>query len=112
MIMCATLGAGGTVGHGLGRASHVALASVTDGQISSWEELDVGWDRLHDQGTEGAHHARIVRFLRDHDVEVVVTPHIGPGMQRTLSSMGVRMVLGAQGDARRAVTEAAGTMAE
>jgi predicted Fe-Mo cluster-binding NifX family protein len=112
MIMCATLGSGGTVGPGLGRASRVAVASVTDGHISSWEELEVGWDRLHDQGTEGAHHARITRFLRDHNVEVVVAPHLGAGMQRTLGSMGVRMVLGVQGDARRAVTQAAGTGAE
>jgi predicted Fe-Mo cluster-binding NifX family protein len=109
MIMCATLGSGGTVGPGLGRASRVALASVTDGHISSWEELEVGWDGLHDQGAEGAHHARIARFLLDHDVEVVIAQHLGAGMQRTLGSMGVRLVLGVDGDARRAVTQAAGT---
>lgn len=107
MIVCSTLGPGGTVGGGLGRAARVAVATVSGGQVSSWEELDVGWDRLHDEGAEGAHHARIVRFLREHDVEVVVASHIGPGMVRTLGSMGVRTVLGVEGDARAAVADAA-----
>ncbi len=108
MIICATLGPDGTVGGGLGRASRVAVASVSDGEIGSWDEVEVGWDRLHDEGTEGAHHARIVRFLREHGVEVVVASHIGAGMVRTLGSMGLRTVLGEQGDARSAVTRAAG----
>jgi predicted Fe-Mo cluster-binding NifX family protein len=107
MIVCTTLGSAGAVGGGLGRASRVAVADVDDARVSSWEEYDVGWDRLHDQGTEGAHHARIVKFLREHDVEVVVAAGIGPGMQRTLGSMGVRAVSGATGDATEAVVRAA-----
>lgn len=107
MIVFTTLGPGGTVGGGLGRATHVAVASVEDGQITSWTEHEVGWDRLHDEGTEGSHHARIVRFLRDHHVETVVARGAGEGMQRTLGSMGVRPVLGAHGDAREAVLAAA-----
>lgn len=111
MIICTTLGPGGTVGGGLGRATHVALASVTGGAIGAWDELEVGWDRLHDEGSEGSHHARIARFLRDNSVEVVVAAHIGPGMQRMLGTMGVRAVLGAHGDARQAVVDAAGALA-
>jgi predicted Fe-Mo cluster-binding NifX family protein len=107
MIVCTTLGRDGAVGGGLGRASQVAVAVVDDGQVSSWEEYDVGWDQLHDQGTEGAHHARIVKFLREHDVDVVVAAGIGPGMQRTLGSMGVRAVSGVTGDAGEAVVRAA-----
>lgn len=107
MIVFSTLGPNGTVGGGLGRASRVAIASVAGGRIDSWEEHEVGWDRLHDEGAEGAHHARIVRFLREHGVEVVVARGIGPGMQRTLGSMGVRSVLGVEGDAREAVAAAA-----
>lgn len=107
MIVFSTLGPNGTVGGGLGRASQVAVASVSDGRIDSWEEHEVGWDRLHDEGAEGAHHARIVRFLREHGVEVVVARGMGPGMQRTLGSMGVRSVIGVEGDAREAVIAAA-----
>ncbi len=107
MIVFTTLGPGDTVGGGLGRATHVAVAAVEDGQITSWTEHEVGWDRLHDEGTEGSHHARIVRFLRDHHVETVVARGAGEGMQRTLASMGVRPVLGVHGDAREAVVAAA-----
>ena len=110
MKICSTLGPGGAVGHGLGRASHVALATVEDGEIRSWDEVEVRWDSLHDEGTEGAHHARIARFLRDNAVDVVVAPHVGAGMQRMLGTMGIGMFLGAQGDAREAVTRAAGAV--
>lgn len=111
MIVFSTLGPNGTVGGGLGRAPRVAVASVSDGRIDSWEEHEVGWDRLHDEGAEGAHHARIVRFLREHGVEVVVARGMGPGMQRTLGSMGVRSVLGVEGDAREVVVAAASAAA-
>lgn len=107
MIVMTTLGPDGRVGGGLGRASHVAVASVTDGTVDSWDELEVGWDRLHGQGTEGAHHARIVTFLREHHVNVVVAKGIGEGMQRVLGNMGIRTVLGVEGDARETVLRAA-----
>lgn len=106
MVVCTTLGPGGQVGGGLGRAAEVAVVSVTDGVIESWQEYEVGWDLLHDEGSEGAHHARIVRFLREHEIDVVLARGIGPGMQRTLGSMGVRAVVGVQGDARQAVLAA------
>lgn len=107
MKVCTTLGPDGTVGGGLGRAARVAVASVEDGQVASWDEHDVGWDALHDQGSEGSHHARIVRFLREQGVDVVVAAGIGPGMLRTLGSMGVRAVTGASGAAKDAVVAAA-----
>ena len=107
MIVCTTLASDGTIGGGLGRASRVAVARVDGDRLSSWKEYDVGWDRLHDQGTEGSHHARIVTFLREHEVDVVVAAGIGPGMHRTRGSMGVRAVLGAAGSAREAALRAA-----
>jgi predicted Fe-Mo cluster-binding NifX family protein len=91
------------VAHGWGRAPRVALATVVDGAITGWQVHDVGWDVAHDEGTEGAHHARVVRFLRDNDVEMVVAEHMGDGMVRTLGTMQLPVVLGAQGDARASV---------
>lgn len=110
MIVCIPVASDGRTGPHWGRASRVALATVEDGQITEWQEIEVGWDTAHDQGTEGSHHARIARFLRDHEVEVVVANHVGPGMRRMLSTMGIPTVLDAHGDAREAVEDAAAAL--
>ncbi|MEP7191987.1 MAG: NifB/NifX family molybdenum-iron cluster-binding protein [Actinomycetota bacterium] len=86
-----------------GRADWVAVADVVGGEIVSWREVEVSWSRLHDEGTPGSHHARVVTFLREHQVEAVVANHMGDGMVRTLDTMGLPVHLGAAGDARAAV---------
>jgi len=53
-----------------------------------------------------APHARVARFLIDHHIDVVVAEHMGPGMTRMLTTMGIRVSLGALGDARAAVLAA------
>lgn len=98
----------GQVAPGWGRARTVAVATLANGSIADWDEIEVGWDAAHDIGSEGSHHARIARFLREHGVGVVVAGHMGPGMLRMLTSMGLQVELGAVGDARKAVTSAAG----
>lgn len=70
--------------------------------MSAWEEFDVGWGTLHDAGTEGSHHARIARFLLDHEVEAEVAHHMGPGMEHMLGKMGLTVRLGETGDAKDA----------
>ena len=107
MILCIPVTDDGSTAPGWGRTHRMAVASTsTSGQIIDWQELDVGWDSLHDEGTEGAHHARVARFLIDHHVDVVVAEHMGPGMTRMLTTMGIRISLGAFGDARAAVLTA------
>lgn len=86
-----------------GRAARVALAEVEGGEITSWQEVTVSWDTLHDTGTDGAHHARVVRFLREQGVQAVVAHHMGDGMVNTLHKLGLQVSLGADGDARAAV---------
>ena len=107
MIVCIPVNATGEAGSGWGRAARVAVADVRDGAIAGWETFDVGWDALHDTGTEGGHHARIARFLKEHAVEMVVAGHMGPPMARMLEGMRIGVRVGATGDARRAVVEAA-----
>jgi predicted Fe-Mo cluster-binding NifX family protein len=92
-----------------GRADQVAIADVVDGEVRGWEQHDVGWGTAHDTGTEGAHHARIASFLREHDVEAVAVEHVGTGMQRMLATMGIRVVTGLSGDSRTAARTAAST---
>lgn len=106
MVICVTLGPHGSVSGGLGRAARVALAVVENGSLTSWEEIDVGWDELHDSEAEGAHHARLVRFLREREVATVIAGGMGEGMRRVLANMGIRLVL-AGGGARDAVLAAA-----
>jgi len=106
VIIAVPVTADDRVAHGWGRAARVAVAAAADGVISAWQVHDVGWDALHDEGTEGAHHARVVRFLKDNEVEAVTAEHMGEPMVRTLDSMGIAVVLGATGEARAGVLAA------
>ncbi|MFN8196065.1 MAG: NifB/NifX family molybdenum-iron cluster-binding protein [Nocardioidaceae bacterium] len=108
MIVCVPVAPNDEVGHGWGRAARVAVTEVSGGELVSWDEYDVRWDELHDAGGEGSHHARIVRFLKDHAVEAVVAGHMGPPMHHTLDKLGVAVHTGAVGDARDAVLAAVG----
>lgn len=107
MVVCVPVTGDGTIDPRWGRARRVAVAEVTAAGILRWEEHDVGWDELHEAGTEGSHHARVVRFLRENGVEAVIAEHLGPGMAHMLDRMGIRLRLGAAGDARRAVLSVA-----
>jgi predicted Fe-Mo cluster-binding NifX family protein len=98
---------GSQVGGGWGKAQRIAIATVEDGAVTGWVEHDVRWDIAHDEATEGSHHARVVRFLRDNDVQVVATGHMGPPMARMLGTMGIRAVVDAAGDPREVALTAA-----
>jgi len=106
MIAAIPIGADGTVGPRWGRAERVAVAHATSDGIALWEEYDVAWDSAHDEGTEGAHHARVARFLQEHHIDTVIAGHMGDGMTRMLTTMGLRVTVGAAGDARRQVADA------
>lgn len=106
MIVAIALTPEGAAGQGWGRAPRVAIARVDDGRIQAWDVHDVRWDVLHDEGPEGGHHARIARFLREHDVELVIAGHMGPPMVQMLGRMDIAVRLGFEGDARAAVAAA------
>ena len=107
MRVCIPVTGDGQIDPRWGRAARVAIAEVRDGQVADWQEHDVGWGELHDAGTEGSHHARVARFLREQRVEAVVAHHMGEGMRRMLDKMGLQVRLGAAGDARPAAVAAA-----
>lgn len=106
VIVCVPVTADGQVAAGWGRAPAVAVATVSGGAIDGWRVHDVRWDEAHDAGTEGSHHARIARFLREQEVQRVVAGHMGEPMVRMLGSMRVAVTLEAAGDARAAVLAA------
>jgi len=91
-----------------GRADWVAVADVSDGEIAKWQEIEVSWNRLHDEGSGARHHARIARFLKEHQIEAVVADHVGDGMVRMLDTMKLPLHVNASGDARAAVLAAVG----
>ena len=99
--------AGSEVGGGLGRARTMAVATLnTADEITEWQEFQVGWDILHEQGPHGSLHAQIVGFMRDHDIAAVVSGHMGPPMVNTMMKLGV-LPLSAAGEARSAARDAA-----
>jgi predicted Fe-Mo cluster-binding NifX family protein len=107
MVICLAVADDGSIDPRWGRAQRVAIATVEAGTTTGWEEFDVSWDTLHDTGPEGAHHARVARFQREHQVDTVLAQHMGEGMAHMLQKMGVTVRLGIVGDARRAVSAVA-----
>ena len=107
MLTCVPVLPDGRIDPRWGRAATVAIAQVDDGLVTAWQELAVGWDELHDVGTEGGHHARVARFLKEHGVQTVVANHMGPDMLTMLGRMGLTVRLGASGNAREAAASGA-----
>lgn len=103
MIIAAPIDGDGNIGHSWGRARTVVVATVTDGKITRWEPHDVGWDVLHDERSEGSHHARVITFLRHHEVQTVLVHQVGEGMRRMLTSAGIDLRDGVYGNARMAI---------
>ena len=88
------------------RNTAIRIAEVTDGSIASWQVHEVSWDVLHDSTTHGSHHARVVTFLKDHGIQAIVVDHVGEGMQRMLTTMGIPLLPASPGDAQTSVLAA------
>lgn len=106
MIVATPVNAVGESAAAWGRAHWVGVAEVSDGAISSWQVHEVAWDELHDSGTHGSHHARIVRFLKEQGIEAVVVDHMGPGMMQVMAKLGIPLLPSRPGDAQASVLAA------
>jgi len=95
--------ADGQSGSHFGRAHWASVAEVADGVISDWQVHEIAWDIAHDQGTHGAHHARVARFFKEQGIEAVVAAEMGPGMMRMLTTMGLPILPASPGDAQASV---------
>jgi predicted Fe-Mo cluster-binding NifX family protein len=96
----------GTTDARFGRAHWVAVAEVADGAITSWQVHEVSWDVLHDEGSHGSHHARVMTFLNDEQIEAVVSAEMGAGMARMLHSAKLPILPSRPGDAQAALLAA------
>lgn len=99
-------GGGAAPGGGLLPSNEGGEGVFAEGHIVDWTVHQVGWDVSHDQGAPGSHHDRVVAFLTAQGITHAVVDHMGPGMLRTLSALGIGVISGAAGDARRAVQDA------
>ena len=106
MVVCVAVTEDGLVARRWARSERVALAEVGPDGIESWREVDVDWGRLRETGTEGRHHARVARFLREHHVGAVAARHMGDDMAHMLGKLGIAVHLGASGSARDAALQA------
>jgi predicted Fe-Mo cluster-binding NifX family protein len=89
-----------------GKAHWIGVASVEGGAVTAWHVHEVAWDVSHDEGTHGSHHARIVRFLKEHDIAAVVVDHMGPGMVQVMSTMKIPVLPASAGEAKASVLAA------
>ncbi|MDI3297977.1 MAG: NifB/NifX family molybdenum-iron cluster-binding protein [Bacillota bacterium] len=85
-----------------GRAPRLAVATLEEGKVRDWQVLDVDWGSSHDLVPRGEHHRRVFQTLREQGVDLVLAGEMGEGMVRSLSGVGVEVVLGVAGDARSA----------
>jgi predicted Fe-Mo cluster-binding NifX family protein len=106
MKIATPVDAAGQSAHAWGRAHWIAVTDVADGAIVSWQVHEVSWDVLHDDSTHGSHHARVVTFLKDQGIQAIVVDHVGEGMQRMLTTMGIPLLPASPGDARASVLTA------
>lgn len=104
----------GKVNPHFGRADQMALVDVEDGKITDWQVVDTPFaemhkDHHHNDGETGhphrsSHQSTIKEFLTGHDVNAVFVQHAGPGLQKVKDETDIKIITGAQGDAREAVT--------
>ncbi len=89
-----------------GKAHWIGVATVVDGAVSAWQVHEVAWDVSHDECTHGSHHARIVRFLKEHDIAAVVVDHMGPGMVQVMQTMKIPVLPASPGDGQASILAA------
>ncbi len=106
MILMTPVTEDGRTDSRFGRAHWVAIAELADGALTSWTVHEVDWDGLHDAGTHGSHHARVITFVREQGVEAVVAPMMGEGMARMLTSAGLPILPASPGNAKASVLAA------
>lgn len=106
MIVATPVTAEGLSAAAWGRAHWIGVAEVNAGEVTAWQIHEVGWDESHDAASHGSHHARIVRFLKDHAIEAVVVDHMGPGMVQVMATMGIPLLPASAGDAQASILAA------
>ncbi len=110
----------GMINAHFGSAKKVALVTIEDKQITVWDEKDVPFAETHGEGdhhhhdnehhdhhhhhSHGPNHLNGIRaFLEENQVELVLLDHEGPSMRKIRNHLDVKVVVGANGNAKEAV---------
>jgi len=101
--VCIPLADDGTIQGLLAQARSVAICKVDGDAVNDWREYIVGWDTTYGVDVPGVHHPRVIRFLQEHSVNVVVADQACAIMRTTLPALGISLRLGNTGDARSVV---------
>lgn len=101
--VCIPLDLGGAVGGRCGQASSVITCVLNEGEISDWVEHHVAWDNNYGVDVPGVHHPRLVRFLTENKIDLVIADDVCPGVRRTLSVLGIDLREHVTGDPRDAL---------
>lgn len=101
--VCVPVSADGSITHRLGQAPAVAICRVHEGAVTDWTMHAVEWDTTYGVDVLGVHHPRVVRFMRDHEVDTIVADDVCDAVQRALSTLGMSVRTGNRGDARSVV---------
>lgn len=96
----------GAVFERLAKAPLVATCVLRDGEVVDWTEHAVGWDQTYGVDVMGNHHARVMRFMQEHNVTDVVAADVCDNMRRSLEAKDVTLHADFAGDARAAVRSA------
>ena len=101
--ICVPLNTDGTIHQILGQAPVVATCQVDEGMVTDWVEHPVHWDQTYGVDVKGVHHPRIIRFIQENDVNVVVANDVCESMQKVFATLGVTVHLHNDGNGRAAV---------
>lgn len=110
MVICATLVGPNQVGGGLGRTDRVVIARVRTDAEPKIEEHEVGWGSRYAQGAASEHHNEIARFLKDHEVEMVVTGQAAKELEQILGDMRIRLQTDQHGSLQSVLQSVTGSL--
>ena len=101
--VCVPLDTEGTIRGRLGQAHVAVTCRLTDQGVTEWTEHAVDWDNNYGVTVYGVHHPRVIKFLKKHDIDLVVGDEVCDTTKQTLSVLGIEVRDNVTRDPRQAL---------